>query len=163
GGGCGSRGGRPVRVMGVMPPQFQFPYNAASLMNGALPESRTDVWVPAPSLAPLPNNVPRRRGRGTGRVKPGVSVDAAAAELRVIAQRVETDLYAGTNTRVGVRVRPLSEEVIDPMRRSLWILFGAVVLVLAAACANIANLVLARMTVRASEVVTRTALGAGAL
>jgi predicted permease len=155
--------GRPFTVIGVMPAQFQFPYNAASLMNGALPESRTDVWVPAPSLAPLPNNVPRRRGRVTGRLKPGVSVEAAAAELRVIAQRVETELYAGTNTRVGVRVRPLSEEVIDPMRRSLWILFGAVVLVLAAACANIANLVLARMTVRASEVVTRTALGAGAL
>jgi predicted permease len=155
--------GRPFTVIGVMPAQFQFPYNAASLMSGALPESRTDVWVPATSLAPLPNNVPRRRGRVTGRLKPGVSVEAAAAELRVIAQRVETELYAGMNTRVGVRVRPLSEEVIDPMRRSLWILFGAVVLVLAAACANIANLVLARMTVRASEVVTRTALGAGAL
>jgi putative ABC transport system permease protein len=154
--------GRPFTVIGVMPVQFQFPYNAASLMNGALPESRTEVWVPATSLAPLPNNVPRRRGRVTGRLKPGISVEAAAAELRVIAQRVETELYAGTNTRVGVRVRPLSEEVIDPMRRSLWILFGAVVLVLAAACANIANLVLARMTVRAGEVVTRTALGAGA-
>ena len=118
--------GRPYTVIGVMPERFQFPYNSASLMNGALPESRTDVWVPAPPLPPLPNNVPRRRGRVTGRLKPAVSVDAAAAELRVIAQRVETERYAGTNLRVGVRVRPLSRKSIDPVRRSLWILLGAV-------------------------------------
>ena len=81
--------GRPFTVIGVMPEVFQFPYDAASLIDGALRESRTDVWVPAPALAPLPNNVPRRRGRVTARMKPGVSLDAATTELRVIAQRVE--------------------------------------------------------------------------
>ena len=64
--------GRPYTVIGIMPARFQFPYNSSSLMDGALPESRTDVWVPAPSFGPLPNNVPRRRARVTGRLKPGV-------------------------------------------------------------------------------------------
>jgi predicted permease len=153
--------GQPFTIIGIMPENFQFPYNAASLLDGALPESRTDVWVPSPPLPPLPNNVPRRRARVTGRLKPGVSVDAGAAELSVIAQRVEAEVYAATDRRVAVRVRPLIEEVIDPMRRSLWILLGAVSIALAAACANVANLVLARMTVRAGEMVTRSALGAG--
>ena len=154
--------GRPYTVIGVMPNAFQFPYRAASLLDAALPESRTDIWVPTQ----IPSSVPpglARRERVTARLKPGVSLDAAAAELRVIASRVESDDYRGTKIRVGVRVVPLAAEVIEPIGQSLWTLFAAVGMVLLAACANVANLLLARMTVRSGEILTRTALGAGRL
>jgi predicted permease len=147
--------GRPHTVIGVMPDQFQYPYQAASLMDGALRETRTDMWVPA--------NLPANRGRVyvTARLKPDTPVEAGQSELDVIARRVQDQYYRGTEFKVGARVVPLADEVIGPVRRSLWMLLGAVGLVLVAACANIGNLLLARMTGRASEVVTRTALGAG--
>jgi putative ABC transport system permease protein len=156
--------GQPFSIVGVMPAQLQFPYSAASLLPGTSPEARTDIWLPfvPPSDGSARTSERRGRVRVVARMKPGVSRSAAEAELRLIAARLEAR-HRGTDIRVGVRLEQLSDTVLHSVRSSLWLLFGAAGLVLLTACANVANLLLARMTVRTREVVTRAALGAGRL
>ena len=104
--------GRPFTLLGVMPEDFQFPYRAASLMTGALPEARTDVWVPMRPLRAV-GEEGLRRGRVSviARLKPGASLSAAASQLGVIAARVEQE-NPGFERRVGARLAPL-QEVVD--------------------------------------------------
>jgi predicted permease len=152
--------GQVFTVLGVMPERFQFPYRAASLLPGASSESRTDLWIPLPPLRSAPTGEIRRgRLSVVARLASGVPLAAALAELRVIGAGVEAQETTPVR-RVGVRLEPLHDVVSGPVRRSLWMLFGAVGLVLAAACLNLANLMLARLAVRSREVLTRTALGA---
>lgn len=154
--------GRAFTLVGVMPERFQFPYNSASIMSGARSESRTDVWVPD---GPVPPSPQLRRGRVsvTARLQPGISIERAAAEIALINERLVKQVPDTVGGR-RVRLVPLEEVVVPAAaHRSLWMLFGAVGLVLVAACTNVANLILTRTARRTREVAVRAALGAGRL
>ena len=152
-----------ITIIGVMPEAFQFPYGAASILHSVVPQARTDLWLP---LDPPADPTLRARGRVgyvTGRLKPGVSIQQAENELAIITRRLQQEQPNPYGDR-GVRLEALSEVVVaPPIRRSLFVLLGSVILVLALASANLTNLSLVRMTRRAGEVAVRKALGAGPL
>lgn len=144
---------RSFTVIGVMPASFQFPYGAASVIRGAMPEARVDVWLG--EYRP----VRARVSRIVARLKPGATHAAASAEIAAVEAR-RRSMVAGPQRIERARVEPYSEAVLGQSRRSLSLLFGAVALMLIAACANVANLLLALTGSRMHEIATRLALGA---
>ncbi len=125
--------GQSYTIIGVMPPSFQFPFFWAT---------RVEMWTPLKLDASDPNRYARFL-RVFARLKPDSNVAKAQTEMSAIAARI-AEAYPETNTGIEVTVAPLHERVVGKVRSTLLLLLGAVAFVLMIACANVANLLLAR-------------------
>jgi predicted permease len=145
-------------VAGVLRPEFSI---NSETMPAEVPMDKVDVFLPLP----LGADAAQRRGDENYnimvRLKPGISVQQAQADIDLIANRIR--VKDKRDRTYGMTVTGLQEQVVGDVRRALLVVLGSVALVLLIACANVANLLLTRAAGREKEVAIRTALGAGGL
>lgn len=143
--------GRAVEVIGVLPELFR------------IPGLEADVWRPMAWDRASASQVSFRRAhwlKVIGRLKPGVGIEQANADLQRIVRRLQQD-YPATNTRMGAGMTPLHDFLVGRTKLPLLVAFGGVATLLLIGCANVANLLLVRAAGRTREIAVRLALGAG--
>jgi putative ABC transport system permease protein len=140
--------GQSYAILGVMPREFQFP------------SSTTELWTPKQASAELMQVRQARFYRFiVGRLKPGVTIGRARADLEAVQARLAGQ-YPRTDEGWGVRLAQLQAEQVGSLPLALWLLFGSASVLLLIACTNVACLLLSQFNARAEEVATRRALGA---